>query len=248
MFCSKCGSKISENDNFCKKCGSPANTNNQIRDNVIKKTSPKKVTMFIILALIIISITFLGLYSKLNSSIKSSSNKILKISSPIPPTNFIKEKDVVFEGNENDIIVWSSISHRKDGLLPTTLHSQPQQAALQVFVLIQNKGNKNISLIPSNFSLILNNDKVLPAFEGEKWDNNFEWLSPEIIELNGQDVSKQYLQQTNLSKNKYCVIEVSFPMDSQLSEQKALSICKKIELVFQKDQKEDTSIEIEKVK
>lgn len=250
MFCNKCGSKISENDNFCKKCGSPISYNNQIKNDMIKKRLPIKLIVFMILALVVISTVAVGVYFKLQSqlSVKSSSNKVLKISTPIPTSNFVKEKNVVFKGNQDNVTGWCSISHRKDGLLPTTINLQPQQVVIELFVLIQNNGDKSINLEPQDFSLVLNNDKELSAFKGEKMDNNFDWLSPEIIELNGKDISKQHLQQIDLSKHNYCVVEVSFPMNTRASEKEALSNCKKVECYFKKSPQIDSSLDIEKVK
>lgn len=243
MICNKCGKEILDGSVYCNKCGNKVN-------EVKKKSSILKIVILLILAFIT-PVLVIGIYAKFNPRTKNVSevnNKISKAADIVPTSNFVHQEDVVFNGSQSNVQGWVSIAHRKDGLIPTTAHTKPEQAALEIFILIQNKGEGNINLTSSDFSLTLSDQKLLVPFEGEKWSGNFEWLSPQIIEVDGQDVSKQHLQQTTLTKDKYCVAKVAFPMNSRITEQQALDLCNKVEGVLRINGKDNIIVGLNKVK
>jgi len=131
---------------------------------------------------------------------------------PMPGSRFFSPGKICAQGKIQGTIAWAKLSERKDGQLPTTHRIDPPLKCAEYILLIHNIEDIPINVMPSNIRLILQNGSMLKPFLGEKWSDDFVWLAPRIIELNGEDVSTRKLGSVTLRNADFVVMEVAFEM------------------------------------
>ena len=141
----------------------------------------------------------------------------------IPASDFVELEDVEWSG----VAAWGKVAGRMDEILPNTLSLEPEQVVIEMYVLVENRGSRDLGVDAASLRLNTSKSETLAAYPGCQVDDCF---FPYVIEVMGEDISEEHRSKIALSPSESCVIEFSFPMPNRMKEAVAVKLCQSIEV------------------
>ncbi len=155
--------------------------------------------------------------------IKSFSDHFIKKGS----SRYVKKEKSIFISENSGLQMIVNIVRRKSGLLPTADRSP---AVIELRIYVMNLNSSLLSIRANEFEFVRTDGRVIKPYGGDDWGDGYFWLDPQIIAINGRDVSAANKRSADMLKGDSSEFEVSFPLEKRFSEKEALGFLREIRL------------------
>ena len=130
---------------------------------------------------------------------------------PAPFSKYVREENQVGFGQAEGVLAWVGVAETTTGELQATIAGTKYA---QFRFIIQNIGNTPINVSSPRIRALLNNGTIKKAFEGEMWPSGRMWLGPDVIEVNGKDVSLERYSSITLKQAEHAVVSAAFRIEN----------------------------------